>query len=185
MLLLNINGSRGAKEWPVAPLGRGRALVRGAGPDGRPARPPPRGRPATLRRRSRRRLAGDERPCRRSARPDHPARTCRGLRPRPRRRLRGCGPLHVAAAVGCPTVAVVGVDADNDGASPGDSGSRASPTCSSRAAPPSASSAPKIASRIATASSRPPLHGRAERGGGHGAVGAGVGDEEGRVTSNE
>ena len=28
------------------------------------------------------------------------------------------GPLHVAAAVGCQTVAVVGVDADNDGASP-------------------------------------------------------------------
>ncbi|MDP9374784.1 MAG: glycosyltransferase family 9 protein [Chloroflexota bacterium] len=28
------------------------------------------------------------------------------------------GPLHVAAAVGCPTVAVFGVDADGDGASP-------------------------------------------------------------------
>ncbi len=28
------------------------------------------------------------------------------------------GPLHIAAAVGCPTVAVFGVDADGDGASP-------------------------------------------------------------------
>ena len=28
------------------------------------------------------------------------------------------GPLHIAAAVGCPTVAVVGIDADDDGASP-------------------------------------------------------------------
>lgn len=117
-VVLNINGSRGAKEWPVA---RWAEVARWC---------ESRGLTVGLlghRREIARQLyaaAGDEDWLVDNA----PVIDLRGQTTLPqlagafaRARAAVCvdaGPLHVAAAVGCPTVAVVGVDADNDGASP-------------------------------------------------------------------
>lgn len=117
-VVLNINGSRGAKEWPVA---RWAEVARWC---------ESRGLTVGLlghRREVARQLyaaAGDEDWLVANA----PVMDLRGQTTLPelagafaRARAAACvdaGPLHVAAAVGCPTVAVVGVDADNDGASP-------------------------------------------------------------------
>jgi ADP-heptose:LPS heptosyltransferase len=117
-VLLNINGSRGAKEWPVARWaevarwGESRGLTVGL---------------LGHRREVGQHLyaaAADEDWLVSNA----PVIDLRGQTTLPelagafaRARAAACvdaGPLHVAAAVGCPTVAVVGVDADDDGASP-------------------------------------------------------------------